>query len=158
MTCCCTCVAPNIDPCKLKTPELSDTSSLIGSSGIISAQYKQPQAASSPSAPFFLHFLLHVNSEECESNSRLEKLVKSVPPPEDLRTDRRKNNYVFNEPVSKIASSFSFCKGAVTRLPLKCDRSTMGRDLEEVQWHCSFCLLTLTRSCRCSSARCTNIH
>lgn len=36
--------------------------------------------------------------------------------------------------ISKIASSFSFCKGAVTRLPLKCDRSTMGRDLEEVQW------------------------
>lgn len=35
-----------------KSPELSDTASLIGSSGIISPQYKQPQAASSSSPPF----------------------------------------------------------------------------------------------------------
>lgn len=48
-----------------------------------------------------------------------------------------------SEAFSKTASFFSFCKGAVTRLPLKCDRSTMGRDLEEVQWHHSLCLLSL---------------
>lgn len=72
---------------KKNNPQLSDTSSLIGSSGIISPQYKQPQAAFSPSVPFSpLRFLPHINSEECESKSRLEKLVKSVPPPEDLRT------------------------------------------------------------------------
>lgn len=54
--------------------------------------------------------------------------------------------YLQFKTISKIASSFSFCKGAVTRLPLKCDRSTMGRDLEEVQWHYSlpdFCLLSV---------------
>ncbi|XP_054875838.1 actin nucleation-promoting factor WAS-like [Poeciliopsis prolifica] len=36
-------------------------------------------------------------------------------------------------------------QGAVTRLPLKGDRSTMGRDLEEVQWHQNLLLSASTR-------------
>lgn len=129
-----------------------------------------------------LCYIFIFSSASCRRNDvgtiqGLQGLVKNVPslPPEDLMLPprltqqssetkkKRKKGKIKkeigacfqSETFSKIASSFSFCKGAVTRLPLKCDRSTMGRDLEEVQWHytarlasvCSqYCLLHPTPS------------
>lgn len=110
-------------------------------------------------SPLF-YCLLRFKSEERRNKSRIREACKNVPssPPEDLMepprlgADLKRGGgkkisvYLQFKTISKIASSFSFCKGAVTRLPLKCDRSTMGRDLEEVQWHYSlpdFCLLSV---------------
>lgn len=69
----CTCVAMNIDPCKLKTPELSDTTSLIGSSGIIPSQY------SSRRPRLFSIFSSASSRKNVGTTQGLEKLVKMCP-------------------------------------------------------------------------------
>lgn len=72
--------------CKLKTPELSDTTSLIGSSGMFPPQYSSRRPRFSLSFSPLFYCLLRFKSEERGNKSRIREACKNVPssPPEDL--------------------------------------------------------------------------